>query len=161
MIAMPKRSAAAVSPIRSLPSKTAEEAPTEEAAAAIHVRLKPYNPRRGAILRKYVLVDRKLTFQEERGWYKVDAEVADYLATVRQVHGDELSLEAFDICTEAEAKAIDAREAGEKKRKDEGAMANDLTTRDLRERTPVDERLERAAEREKQARERVATRSMR
>lgn len=72
------------------------------------VRLKPHDARRGHVLRRYTY--RGIKFHEERGWYKVDKTVADYLRAVRQVPGDEHAPPAFDVCTEDEAKSLDARE---------------------------------------------------
>jgi hypothetical protein len=72
------------------------------------VRLKPHDPRRGFVLRRYTY--RGIKFHEERGWYRVDEAVADYLRDVHQVIGDEHSPPAFDVCSDEDAKAIDARE---------------------------------------------------
>lgn len=77
------------------------------------VRLKPYDPRRGHVLRRFTYVGIK--FQEERGWYRVEKAVADYLRSVRQLPSDKHSPPAFDVCTEAEAKALEAGEAEESK----------------------------------------------
>jgi hypothetical protein len=72
------------------------------------VRLKAYDPRRGHVLRRFTY--RGIKFHEERGWYRVDKSVADYLRGVRQRTGDEHSPLAFDVCTEEEAKGLDTRE---------------------------------------------------
>jgi len=72
------------------------------------VRLKPYDPRRGHRLRRFTY--RGIKFQEERGWYRVDKTVADYLRQVRQVASDEHAPLAFDVCTADEAKSLDAKE---------------------------------------------------
>jgi hypothetical protein len=72
------------------------------------VRLKPYDPRRGHVLRRYTYAGIK--FQEERGWYRVEKVVAEYLRNVREVPSDRYSPLAFDVCTEAEAKALEAAE---------------------------------------------------
>jgi len=72
------------------------------------VRLKPYDPRRGAVVRRYTY--RGIKFQDINGWYRVTKDVADYLRTVRQVAGDDHSPPAFDICTPDEAQTIDSRE---------------------------------------------------
>ncbi len=72
------------------------------------VRLKPYDPRRGHVLRRFTY--RGIKFHEERGWYRVEKAVGEYLRTVRQVHGDEHSPPAFDVCTDEEARALDAQE---------------------------------------------------
>lgn len=73
------------------------------------VRLKPYDPRRGHVLRRYTYAGIK--FQEERGWYRVEKPVADYLRGVHEVSTDSYSPLAFDVCTEAEAKALEAGES--------------------------------------------------
>lgn len=72
------------------------------------VRLKPYDPRRGCVVRRYTY--RGIKFQDTHGWYRVDRKVADYLRSVRQVPTDEHSPLAFDVCLPDEALAIDARE---------------------------------------------------
>jgi hypothetical protein len=72
------------------------------------VRLKPYDPRRGHVLRRYTY--RGIKFHEDRGWFRVPKDVADYLRSVHEVPGDEHSPLAFDCCTEAEAKSLDAKE---------------------------------------------------
>lgn len=100
------------------------------------VRLKSYDPRRGQVLRRYTYAGIK--FHEERGWYRVEKAVAEYLKTVRQVHGDEVSPFAFDACTEEEARALDAREETEAKVRKAAAddvklspARGDVTTADL------------------------------
>jgi hypothetical protein len=75
------------------------------------VRLKPYDPRRGFVLRRFTYAGIK--FHEERGWYRVDKAVADYLCTVHESPDRDFTPLAFDVCTEEEAKAIDAREESE------------------------------------------------
>jgi hypothetical protein len=77
------------------------------------VRLKPFDPRRGHVLRRFTYAGVKI--HEERGWHRVSNQVADYLRGVRQVNGDEYSPLAFDVCTDEEAKALDAREEVETK----------------------------------------------
>jgi hypothetical protein len=77
------------------------------------VRLKSYDPRRGQVLRRYTYDGIK--FQPERGWYRVERSVADYLRTVRQQPSDQFSPLAFDVCTDAEAKALEAAEAADAK----------------------------------------------
>ncbi|MBU8900796.1 hypothetical protein KRR26_34850 [Corallococcus sp. M34] len=84
-------------------------------ANTLLVRLKAYDARRGHVLRRYTYAGIK--FQEERGWYRVVKPVADYLRTVHQLPSDTYSPLAFDVCTEAEAKALDATEADEAKTK--------------------------------------------
>lgn len=72
------------------------------------VRLKRHDPRRGHVLRRYTYAGIK--FHEERGWYRVTKDVAEYLRGVRQVAADEYAPLAFDVCTDDEAKGLDARE---------------------------------------------------
>jgi hypothetical protein len=61
------------------------------------------------VLRRYTYAGIK--FQEERGWYRVERPVAEYLRAVREVPSDRYAPLAFDVCTEAEAKALDANES--------------------------------------------------
>jgi hypothetical protein len=77
------------------------------------VRLKPFDPRRGHVLRRFTYAGVKI--HEERGWHRVSKQVAEYLRGVRQVNGDEYSPLAFDVCTDEEAKALDARDEVETK----------------------------------------------
>lgn len=72
------------------------------------VRLKPFDSRRGHVLRRYTYAGVK--FQEDRGWYRVSRDMAAYLRTVRQVAGDPYSPLAFDVCTPDEARALEASE---------------------------------------------------
>lgn len=72
------------------------------------VRLKRHDPRRGHVLRRYTY--RGIKFHEERGWYRVEEPVAEYLRSVHQVPTNEHSPLAFDIFTDAEAKLLDAKE---------------------------------------------------
>ncbi len=73
------------------------------------VRLKPYDPRRGHVLRRFTYAGIK--FQPERGWYRVEKAVAEYLRGVRQQSADQYSPFAFDVCTDTEATALEARDA--------------------------------------------------
>jgi hypothetical protein len=72
------------------------------------VRLKPFDPRRSYVLRRYTYAGIK--FHEERGWYRVEKQIADYLRTVRQQQADAHAPLAFDVCSAEEAKALDMRE---------------------------------------------------
>lgn len=120
----------------------------------LFVRLKPYDPRRGHVLRRYTY--RGIKFQEERGWFRVPKDVADYLRAVHQVPGDEHSPLAFDVCTEAEAKGVDAKEkesaVTRKTASDEikvslpqdDAKAGAVTTSDLPKAAPNDDRARRS-----------------
>ena len=82
------------------------------------IRLKPHDAKKGHMVRRYTAFG--VRFEEARGWYKVSDEVAAYLATVHQTPGDEDSPLAFDVCTEDEAKRV---EAAEKKKAEERARA--------------------------------------
>ncbi|WP_342379450.1 hypothetical protein NVS55_08275 [Myxococcus stipitatus] len=73
------------------------------------VRLKPYDPRRGFVLRRFTYAG--IRFQDERGWYRVERKVGEHLRAVRTVPTDRYAPLAFDVCTEAEAKALDAGES--------------------------------------------------
>jgi hypothetical protein len=115
------------------------------------VRLKPHDPRRGFVLRRYTF--RGIKFHDERGWYKVDKTVGDYLRRVRQVPDDEHAPLAFDVCTEDEAKSLDAREkeaaADRKNATDDIKVSvargtNAVTTKDLSDGAPTDDRGRRA-----------------
>lgn len=79
------------------------------------VRLRPYNPKRGCLLRRFTY--RGIRFMEDRGWYRVDEEIAGYLRGVRQVDSDPDSSLAFDVCTEEEARALEEKERKEKRRR--------------------------------------------
>jgi hypothetical protein len=101
------------------------------------VRLKPHDPRRGFVLRRFTY--QGIKFHEERGWYVVDRSVAEYLRKVQQRETDPHSPLAFDIATEEDAKALDAREEHEAKTRKNAAEAprvatgrGDLTGEDLR-----------------------------
>lgn len=72
------------------------------------VRLKSHDSRRGQVLRRYTY--QGIRFQEERGWYRVEKPVAEYLRTVRQQAGDPYSPPAFDVCSDEEAKTMDTQE---------------------------------------------------
>ena len=74
-----------------------------------HVRLKRYDPKHGIVLKQYWY--QGIKFLESEGWYVVSDEVAEYLkAYARQKASDPQSPEAFEICTEKEAREIDEKE---------------------------------------------------
>jgi hypothetical protein len=75
------------------------------------VRLKPYDPRRGHVLRRFTYAGIKI--EGSRGWHRVDKDVAAYLETVHQVETDPHSPPAFDVATEDVARRIDAEEAAQ------------------------------------------------
>ena len=73
------------------------------------VRIKPYSPKKGYVLRSYTYQGNR--YQEGRGWYEVDESTAAYLEGIKQRDEDPESHDAFDVCTEAEARLIDEKEA--------------------------------------------------
>lgn len=83
------------------------------------VRLKPYDPKRGHVLRRFTAFG--VRFDEARGWYRVSDEVAAYVATVHEQPGFDYTPLAFDVCTEEEALALEIRE---KREQDERAIAS-------------------------------------
>jgi hypothetical protein len=106
------------------------------------VRLKPHDPKKGHIIQRYTAFSTQ--FEERKGWYRVSDEIAAYLATIHQVPNDEDTPLAFDVCTDEEARNIEATEkkkAEERARAAEPNVANprdiepvgDLTTADLRD----------------------------
>jgi hypothetical protein len=81
----------------------------------LFVRLKAFDPRKRQMLRRYTY--RGIVFAEDRGWCRVEADVAAYLRGVRQVPDDPNAPAAFDVCTEEEARRLDAEdEAGSRRR---------------------------------------------
>ena len=72
------------------------------------VRLKPYDSKRKFVLRRYAY--RGIHFLVGEGWKRVPKAVAGYLRAVRQKEFDAYSPAAFDVCTDAEARAIDGQE---------------------------------------------------
>lgn len=86
------------------------------------IRLRPYDPRRGCVLRQYTT--HGLHFREAEGWYTIDRAVAEALRDEKQPPvGDtppELVPPAFDVREQADAVAL---EAAEEKAKQERAKA--------------------------------------
>jgi len=80
------------------------------------VRLKPFDQRRGHVLRSYTAFGQR--FLEGKGWYNVDDSAADYLAKVKQPPTGNYQAEdapfAFDVCTTEQAAALDEAEARKK-----------------------------------------------
>ena len=98
------------------------------------VRIKPYDPKRGHVVRRYTVFS--IRFDETRGWYRVADDVADYLGKVHQAPHDEDSPLVFDVCTEAEAHALEDVERKKAEERAKAAEPNvatpyDLTTADL------------------------------
>jgi len=73
------------------------------------VRLKPYNPRRGHVRRRQMVEG--VRFDGEHNWYRIDDHAfAERLRVMTQDENDPESAALFDVCTEAEARAIQERE---------------------------------------------------
>lgn len=96
------------------------------------VRLKPYNRRKGYLLRRYVLGNQK--FIENR-WYVVGDVMAAKLANVhsRPDHPDEspLAFDLFDTQKEAEAQYTAEQEAEREATVKNPEFVGTLTTKDL------------------------------
>jgi len=73
-----------------------------------YVRLKPYNPHLGQVLRRLSVGGR--LFREEQGWYIVDDATAVMLSKFRQIEADPRSPAAFDIGTKREALVMEREE---------------------------------------------------
>ncbi len=99
------------------------------------VRLKPYDPKRGHVLRRYTAFG--IRFDESRGWYRVSDEVANYLAAVREQPGLDYTPLAFDVCTEEEALAVEAREKKEQEERAVASAPNVATAHDVSARTDL------------------------
>jgi len=91
------------------------------------VRIKPRDPHHGRVMRRFGY--KGIRFEEGRGWYRVSAEVAEHLRTVRQKAHDPSSQLAFDVCTEDEALTIDTKEAEEAEPKRPADSARPATAR--------------------------------
>jgi hypothetical protein len=80
------------------------------------VRLKPYDQRRGHVLRSYSAFGQR--FLEGKGWYNVDDSAAAYLSQVKQPPTGNYQAEdapyAFDVCTPEQAAALDEAEVRKK-----------------------------------------------
>ena len=79
------------------------------------VRLKPYDPKRGFVLRR--LTVRGITFKHGAGWYRVKPDLASYLDGVKQRPRDEHSPAAFDVKSETQARVLEEKEEVESREK--------------------------------------------
>lgn len=75
------------------------------------VRLKPFNGK-NHVLRTYTVASKKFVGGDKPAWYGVDDDLAKVLKKVKQVSEDSTSADAFDVCSEEEAAAIDEAERG-------------------------------------------------
>lgn len=73
------------------------------------VRLKPFNEKKGYLVRVYMIEG--IRFHEERGWYEVPDDLAEKLRELHQDHYDEDSPLLFDVCTPKQAEKLDAKAA--------------------------------------------------
>jgi hypothetical protein len=97
---------------------------------AMLARIKPYNPKRGHLVRRYMV--KGIRFDVNRGWYKVDEALADYLKTVTQNPNDPDTPPVFDVLTEAAARELEeAEEAARKPAPASAPLPGTLTTADL------------------------------
>lgn len=62
-------------------------------------RIKPYDKRRGHLLRRYTLLGHR--FEADKGWYVVDDALAELLRKARQNPTDDESPLAFDVADTA------------------------------------------------------------
>jgi hypothetical protein len=107
------------------------------------VRIKPYNKRRGHVLRR--LTFRGYRYDAAQGWYEVSDSLANELKKLKQT-SDKYADPAFDVCTRAEAKAIQEEEIGARSMSDvdharpvEDPHAGALTSADLPQMSSDDE----------------------
>lgn len=103
-----------------------------------YVRIKPYNPRSGHLLRSLTLSKHGLRIKEQQGWKRLknpSQELLRDLFHYRNEPGDEHAALAFDVCTYEEAKQEERREREAKIKKQEVRAdvehAGVLTTADL------------------------------
>lgn len=103
-----------------------------------YVRIKPYNPRTGQLLRSLTLSKHGLRIKEQQGWRRLknpSQELLRDLFHYRNEPGDEHAQLAFDVCTFEEAKQEERREREAKIKKQEVRAdvehAGVLTTADL------------------------------
>jgi hypothetical protein len=78
------------------------------------VRIKPYNPRAGCVVRSYTYKGTR--FREEAGWYRVPLKLASELRELLQDENDPLSQEVFDVLSEEAALQIEEREQQRRER---------------------------------------------
>ncbi len=90
------------------------------------VRLKDTDAKHGYVLRRYTYAGIK--FLPERGWYRVDTKVGEYLKAIRQVPGNEFTPLAFDVCTDTEARSLEDTEAEASKVRHAASEAVDATS---------------------------------
>jgi hypothetical protein len=111
-----------------------------------YVRLRPFNRKRGFVLRRYLYQSQKFV---DGKWYEVPDTMGDYLSTVTSVPGDDDSPLAFDVFdSKDEALALVAREAEAKQKAtvENPEQVGVLTSQDLGEDRLAEDRAKRAQE---------------
>ena len=93
-----------------------------------YVRIKPYDPTAGHVLKRFCY--KGICFDVTKGWYLVSELIAAFLKTVNQRPGDPKSPLAFDVCTEAEAKKVDKKEAEDEEPKRPADNARPVAAKD-------------------------------
>lgn len=72
------------------------------------VRLKPFDPKRGFVVRRYIFEHKR--YEVESGWYEVDDATGAKLKLLLQNEDDLSSKDLFDVCEPGEARALEERE---------------------------------------------------
>src|SRR3972149_4543544 len=78
-----------------------------------YVRLKPYNPRQGLVVKRYLYKGANYVYDQNAQlsvWYRVTPQLANELRELRQVEGDGLSAQLFDVYKETEKRQIEEEE---------------------------------------------------
>lgn len=83
---------------------------TAQEAGTFHVRLVPYNPQQGHVLRKYGYRGTLYRGGDRPDWYIVTPALAKELAVIRQIHDDPRSPMAFEVYAEKDRQRVDAME---------------------------------------------------
>lgn len=109
-------------------------------------RVKPYNKRRGHLVR--ILNFKGIKFDATKGWYRVDDATAAAISSIHQDQNDIESPLVFDVMTEGDARNLEKAEA---KKVEERAKATDPIDAALDKATTTTEALPKA-EPEKPAR---------
>lgn len=147
--------------------------PTTSEPGIWYVRIKPYNPRAGLLLRSLTMSKHGLRIKEQQGWKRLknpSTELLRDLFAYQNEPAGENSPKAFDVCTFEEGKSVERREKEAKIKKQETRAdiehAGVLTTADLpsgqksradlRRENNARKAAERQAEREERERRRSA-----
>ncbi len=103
------------------------------------VRIKPFNPRKGYVMKTYAVDHPEFgsaRFLESQGWYEVTPGMAGYLENLNSQPGNNESPAAFDVCTREEAIKLEERERRNAREKADASNATRVhsTLRDVQER---------------------------